>query len=163
MTAPARRLRSGRSREAAVLSVSPAEALGTLFNVMERGPKLIIGLGVRGDVRELEVNTEATNWLSMRTAGELPFYGSIEPGLPAALPLQSEWLTRVTREVTRLGEGLRLSPDAGMHACNLTFFNALLHAAASTRVLFIHVPPDIITRPRLRGLLQELVDVLAGP
>ena len=153
-----------RSRRAAVvLPVSPAEALGALFAQMERRPKVIIGLGVRADVKALEVNTEATNWLSMRTPGELPFYGSIEPGLPAAIGLRPAFLSEVQVQVAALGDKARLSPDAGMHACNLTFFHALLHADAQARVIFIHVPPDIMARPTLLSALRKLIDGLASP
>jgi hypothetical protein len=50
-----------------------------------------------------------------------------------------------------------------MHACNLTFFQALVHAAPETRVLFIHVAPDVLTRPGLASEIARLVDVLLLP
>ena len=144
------RLASGQaSRRAAVLPVSPPDALGALFHLMADEPDFIIGFGVRSDVEVVEVNVEAINWLSMRTAGEPPFFGTIELGLPSSLVLQSAWLEHVRGVVDGLGESVRINIDSGMHACNLTFFHALLHASPSARVLFIHVPPDVHTRPDL--------------
>ena len=148
------------SRHAGVLPVSPPEALGALFKLMERKPRFIIGFGVRADVEGFEVNVEATNWISMRTPGELPFFGSIEAGLPSALGLREAWLERITEVVKAIGGEAHLSTDSGMHACNLTFFQALLHAEARTRVVFIHVPPDVLERKGLLRGIERLIDAL---
>ena len=150
-------------RGASVLSVQPPDALAELFEIIDRRPKVLIGFGVRADVRELEVNVEATNWLSMRVEGELPYFGLIEPGLPAALPLPSRWRESLETRLGALNIPHTLSSDAGMHACNLSFFYGLLHAPRDTRVLFMHVPPDVLTRPGYLQSIEQVIEVLTRP
>ncbi|MGB0590757.1 MAG: hypothetical protein ACPGU1_13845 [Myxococcota bacterium] len=150
-------------RRAAVLSVSPPAAMGRLFDLMEEAPDVIIGFGVRTDVTGIEVNTAATNWISMRTEGELPYFGELEPGLPSAVGIREPWRREVEATIKASGVVATLSPDAGLHACNLTFFQSLIHAAPEARVLFIHVAPDLFSRPGLEAQLTRLVNALLSP
>ena len=150
-------------RRAAVLSVSPPEAMGALFELMAQGPKTIIGFGVRADVEGIEVNTAATNWISMRAEGELPYFGALEPGLPAEVTLTDAWQRELEGKVAASGVPVTLSRDAGLHACNLTFFQALIHADPGARVLFIHVAPDLLSRDGLASQLTRLVESLLAP
>jgi pyrrolidone-carboxylate peptidase len=150
-------------RQAAVLSVSPPDAMGALFELMEARPKVIIGFGVRVDVEGIEINTAATNWISMRTEGELPYFGEIEPGLPSAVSVRESWRHTLEAKVRASGGPVTLSSDAGLHVCNLTFLQALIHAAPETRVLFIHVAPDLLSRPGLATQLTRLVEALLSP
>jgi pyroglutamyl-peptidase len=150
-------------RRAAVLSVSPPDAMGALFELMQVRPKVIIGFGVRADVKGIEVNTAATNWISMRTEGDPPYFGAIELGLPAAVSVRAAWQRELEAKVAASGAPVTLSTDAGLHACNLTFFQALIHAEPGTRVLFIHVAPDLLVRSGLASQLTRLVESLLRP
>ena len=159
----ARLARQHPERRAVVLSVEPADAMGELFEVLNARPRVIVGFGVRADVAGLEVNTAATNWVAMRSESAVPFFGAIDPGLPLAIELPLAWRGTVLSRLRVSGVPHTVSPDAGMHACNLTFFQALVHAAPETRVLFIHVAPDVLTRPGLASEIARLVDALLLP
>ena len=150
-------------RRAAVLPVQPADAIGDLYHLMSARPRVILGFGVRADLEGLEVNTAATNWMSMRSEAAIPFFGAIDPGLPVAIALPDAWHQMIQSRLRALGVPHTLSSDAGMHACNLTFFQALVHAAPGTRVVFIHVAPDAMTRPGYVEALQRVVDALLRP
>ena len=150
-------------RRAAILSVQPADAVGELYHLMSAAPRVILGFGVRADLQDLEVNTAATNWMSMRSEAAIPFFGAIDPGLPVAIALPDAWHQTIRRRLRDTGVAHTLSADAGMHACNLTFFQALVHAEPATRVVFIHVAPDAMTRPGYFEALGRVVDALLLP
>ena len=150
-------------RTQAVLSVSPEDAMGHLYALMAERPRAIIGFGVRADVQDIEVNTAATNWLAMRSESSTPYFGAIDPGLPTSISLPGPWRDTVASHLQASRVPHTLSPDAGLHACNLTFFQALVHAPAGARVLFVHVAPDIMQRPDLLRALETFVDALLTP
>ena len=99
----------------------------------------------------------------MRSESAIPWFGAIDPGLPVAIELPPAWRGTVLSRLRATGVVHTVSPDAGMHACNLTFFQALVHAAPETRVLFIHVAPDVLTRPGFASEIARLVDALLLP
>ena len=150
-------------RTGAVLPVAPADALGALYHLMGSRPQVILGFGVKADIKVLEVNTTATNWMAMRSEAAEPFFGAIEPGLPAAIQPQQSWVTQALSRLKASGVPHEVNPDAGLHACNLTFFQALVHAPLGTRVLFLHVPPDVLTRPGYVDTLKAVVATLVRP
>lgn len=159
----ARLAQGNPERHAVVLSVEPADAMGELYALLNARPRVLIGFGVRADVAGIEVNVAATNWVAMRSESAVPFFGAIDPGLPVAIELPAVWQQTVLSRLRATGASHTISPDAGMHACNLTFFQALVHAAPETRVLFIHVAPDVLSRPGLAGEISRIVDALQRP
>ena len=159
-----RRLVENRpERRAAVLSVEPEAALGRLFELMAHKPRVILGFGVRIDLDDVEINTAATNWMALRSEAAIPYFGAIDTALPTVISPREPWMRLVQARLRTSGVPHTLSPDPGLHACNLTYFQALVHAEPMTRVLFIHVSPDVMTRPGQFEALQRLVSALLKP
>ena len=150
---------------ASMLEVEPDDTAGELFDVLDSGARLVVGFGVRVGTPELELNTAAINWLAMRSEADALHFGPIDPGLPVELSVEPGWQQTVFRTLDSAGATLSLSDDAGMHACNLALFHGLAHAPADTRVVFLHVGPNILERPdlvaRLATGLGNLVRELA--
>ena len=149
-----------------ILPVDPRGALERLYDHLDRRPRLVIGVGVRADIEEIQLNPTALNWISMRDWGDWLHYGPIDAGLPVEISIEPKRRADLERAVRGLGPDVKLSNDAGVHVCNLVLFEGIAHAPADVGFLFVHVPSRILTDPRLRQsfrrTLEAVVPVLGG-
>ena len=146
--------------ESETLPVDPQGALERLYDHLDRQPRLVIGVGVRADIKEIHLNPTALNWISMRDWADWLHYGPIDSGLPLEIGISPAHRDALVRAVDEHKLSVNVSDDAGVHVCNLVLFEGIAHAPAGVGFLFIHVPPRVLEDPRLRQTFERTLDVM---
>jgi pyroglutamyl-peptidase len=123
-----------------------------LPKLLAQKPDIILLFGVAGRRRELCVETQARNAISLLfpdASRHHPRQGVIEIGAPPLLKGNAPFARLVGAAKTRLVASRR-SRDAGRYLCNYVFWRALEHArGGKPLVQFVHIPP-VSNKPRRR-------------
>lgn len=152
---------------ASVLSVRVPEARAQLAELLAgppggEPPRLVVGLGVRSGLDRLQLNPVGLNFAAVHEAGDDPWAGALDPGLPIELELPADELEGARRALDAARVPYEVSRDAGAHVCNVTLFDGLAFRDPATRFVFLHVPARLGRDPALADALRRALDALAA-
>jgi pyroglutamyl-peptidase len=113
-----------------------------LPKLMAQKPDIVLLFGVAGRRRELCVETQARNAMSLLfpdASRHRPQQGIIKKGAPAVLKGNAPFPRLLSAAKTRLAAS-RLSGDAGRYLCNYVFWRALEYGDGGPLIQFVHIP-----------------------
>jgi pyroglutamyl-peptidase len=143
---------AGLDRRVHVFATSYDSVDRELPKLLAQKPDIVLLFGVAGRRRELCVETQARNAISLLfpdASRDRPQQGIIESGAPPVLKGNAPFARLVGAAKTRL-VAARQSRDAGRYLCNYVFWRALEHARGSRPLVqFVHIPP-VGNKPRRR-------------
>ncbi len=141
---------AGLDRTVHVFATSYESVDRELPKLLARKPDIVLLFGVAGRRRELCVETQARNAISVLfpdASRHRPQQGVIELGAPPVLKGNAPFARLVGAAKTRLAAS-RQSRDAGRYLCNYVFWRALERARGGRPLVqFVHIPP-VSNKPR---------------
>ncbi|HEY7245399.1 MAG TPA: pyroglutamyl-peptidase I [Xanthobacteraceae bacterium] len=129
-------------------------------------PDALIMFGLATRSNHVRIETRARNTVARAVpdvAGNIPFWNSIRPGGPTALPLRTP-AQRLLMAVRATGVPVAISHDAGDYLCNYLCWRAAeAGASGSPRLMsFVHVPQVARSAIRRLGRGRLSLDALAA-